>query len=273
MNSLSTFKTTVFNSELERLLYGLKCNQCVGGHIKELQRNVVGMLISMAPVCMWKCSHLIPTRREVPAQGPLPNPKRKRVDPAGEAGDQHPAKRTRKSRSQRCPFAGCTFTDPRLRVHAYKHVPDCLRPTVCNRAARPNLNLRRVALLRRMAEFLTDSPDLEALVAWTNDRWRGPDDELRQVRMPEFLVDEVDTFAREMGWESPLPYLWPLQGAAALIHWRPLAVIFDALTAEEIAELKSMDGTPSVSRRQRKARSKRSRGRRSGRGKRAASHC
>ena len=63
-------KYIVFDSELERLLYGQICNECVGGHITELRKNIVGTLLSVAPVCV--CGNVLPRWESQPRIGQMP---------------------------------------------------------------------------------------------------------------------------------------------------------------------------------------------------------
>ena len=121
----------------------------------------------------------------------------------------------------------------RIRLHVYKHFPEGMCPHTPDGPSGNDLAHWRVAVLRRLAEFLTGVPQLENLCCLLDEQWHDP---VGEVTPP--IAEEILDLSWRMMWNCPTPItLQPIAAPAALLHWRPFAFLFSLLSSEEKKEL------------------------------------
>ena len=175
--------------------------------------------------------HTSPKTCQPPPPGPYPTGKRKR--PADEDQLGNPP---RKVKDSTCPVLGCAIRHRRIRLHTYKHFPECIQPGAPENTPPTDVALRRVAVLRTLATFLTGAPSLDNLCCLLDMEWH---DRVGEVIPP--ISEEIEQFAWEMWWSCPTPItLQPMSSAALLIHWRPFAFLWSQLEDEERRELRRL---------------------------------
>ena len=158
------------------------------------------------------------------ADEPKRTGKRKRTND----GDEQDGPPPRRMRESLCPTEGCSTRGRRIRLHVYKHFPECMCPRTLDGPSGNDLALRRVAVLRRLAEFLTGVPRLENLCCLLDEQWHDP---VGEVTPP--IVEEILDLSCRMMWNCPTPItLKPISAPGALLHWRPFAFLFSLLSSE-----------------------------------------
>ena len=145
--------------------------------------------------------------------------KRKRPRDEDQFGDP-----PRKVRESQCPVRDCSIKHRRIRLHTYRHFPECIRPWSPETTSENEIAL------------LTVVPRLENLMCLLDNEWH---DRVGEVTPP--MAEEIQEFSRQMLWQCPTPItLQPVSAPVVLIHWRPFAFLWNQLSKEEREELKSL---------------------------------
>ena len=122
----------------------------------------------------------------------------------------------------------------RIRLHVYKHFPEGMCPHTPDGPSGNDLAHWRVAVLRRLAEFLTGVPQLENLCCLLDEQWHDP---VREVTPPIAEGNPGLKLENDVETAPPQSLSSPFAAPAALLHWRPFAFLFSFLSSEEKKEL------------------------------------
>ena len=138
-----------------------------------------------------------------------------------------PAVPPQKKRKQSCPIEGCDHVTNKLKWHVYYHFPDFCRISRTTEFCQLDFRKLQAKSLDFLCKaILGETATVNNLVEYVNQRWQACD-----LTIASEIEAEMRALSIQEGWTDVLDFsLCPVNSPAALIHWRPLCLLFNRLS-------------------------------------------